>query len=85
MLNDIASETASSSSGNVTRLSSECDTATPHDVIDIPQSESTDWYLANVNLPPTTPVNLGRSTEVFEIQSAFSDIDSLASWYQTNG
>ena len=41
-----------------------------------------EWYNADLELAPTTPVNLDRDTEVSELANTFSDIDSLASWYR---
>ena len=47
-----------------------------------PPRDTAEWYSTGQSLSPTTPVNLGAATLVFELQSDFSDVYSLASWYR---
>ena len=54
----------------------------PSEPSSTPLAELNEWYLANMELRPTTPVNLHRTAEVFELQTAIPDIDPLASWYR---
>ena len=75
VVDDAISGTTSVGSGCVTHLSLDSsDTAPP--------AQLTDWYIANVTLPPATPVDLHRSTKLFEMQSVIPDGDSMDSLYR---
>ena len=71
------SDTTPNFPGCVARISQD---ATPT----APLPELNERYIANLELAPTTPVHLHRSTEIFELQSEMSDVDSHASWYRNS-